>query len=60
MRQAKIFANGSTTIPKPVREAPGVEVSESVRDVISKDGVQIVKAQSVPETAGMLTRTGQS
>ncbi|MDA9185687.1 type II toxin-antitoxin system PrlF family antitoxin [Planktomarina sp.] len=27
MYQSKIFANGSTTLPKPVREALGVEAS---------------------------------
>ena len=48
MLQSKIFANGSTTLPKPVRDVLGVEVGDTVRYVISEDGVQIVKAQSVP------------
>ena len=60
MIQSKIFANGSTALPKPVRDVLGVEVGDTVRYVISEDGVQIVKAQSVPETAGMLARNGQS
>ena len=60
MLQSKIFANGSTTLPKPVRDALGVKAGDSVRYVISERGVQIVKAQSVPETADMLVRSSQS
>jgi bifunctional DNA-binding transcriptional regulator/antitoxin component of YhaV-PrlF toxin-antitoxin module len=40
--QSKIFANGSTTLPKPVREALG----DHLRYVISEGGVQIFKAPS--------------
>ena len=60
MLQSKIFANGYTALPKPVRDVLGVEVGDTVCYVISEDGVKIVKAQSVPETAGMLARNGQS
>jgi AbrB family looped-hinge helix DNA binding protein len=60
MLQSKVFANGSTTLPKPVREALGVKAGDTVRYVISDNGVQIVKAQSVPETADMPARNGQS
>jgi bifunctional DNA-binding transcriptional regulator/antitoxin component of YhaV-PrlF toxin-antitoxin module len=41
--QSKIFANGSTTLPKPVRDALGVKLGDRVRYVISDDGVQIFK-----------------
>jgi len=34
--QSKIFANGSTTLPKPVRDALGVKAGDSVRYVISE------------------------
>jgi len=60
MLQSKIFANCSTALPKPVREALVVKAGDSVRYVISEDGVHLVKAQTVPETADMLARNGQS
>ena len=44
--QSKIFANGSTTLPKPVRDAIGVKAGDRVRYVISEDGVQIFKVPS--------------
>ena len=58
--QSKIFANGSTTLPKPVRDALGIKVGDRVRYVISEKGVHIEQAQSVPETADMPVRSGQS
>ena len=41
--QSKIFANASTTLPKPMRDALGVQAGDRVRYVISDDGVQIFK-----------------
>ena len=41
--QLKIFANGSTTLPKPVRDALGVKAGDRVRYVISEGGVQVFK-----------------
>lgn len=43
MLQSKVFANGSTTLPKPVRDALGVKAGDRVRYIISDDGVQIFK-----------------
>ena len=60
MLESKVFANGSTTLPQPVREAFGVKAVDTVRFFISKKGVQIVKAQSVTETTDVLARSGQS
>ena len=60
MMESKVFANGSTTLPKTVREALGVTAGDTVRFVISEEAVQIVKAQSVTETTNMLARSGQS
>ncbi len=59
MYQSKIFANGSTTLPKPVREALGVKAGDTVRYVIHEDGVQVLRTRSVSELAGMLARNGQ-
>ena len=41
--QSKIFANGSTTLPKPVRDALGIKAGDRVCYVISEKGVQIFK-----------------
>ena len=41
--QSKIFANGSTTLPKPVRDAVGIMAGDRVRYVISEKGVQFLK-----------------
>lgn len=60
MLQSKVFANGSTTLPKTVRDALGVEAGDSVRYVISEKGVQVLKTRSVRELAGMLARDEQA
>mgnify|MGYP001587316871 CR=1 FL=1 len=41
--QSKIFANGSTTLPKPVRDALGVKAGDHVGYVICEDGVQVLR-----------------
>ena len=46
LHQSKIFANGSTTLPKPVRDALNVKAGDSVRYVISEDGVLVLKMTS--------------
>ena len=46
LHQSKVFANGSTTLPKPVRDALGVKAGDSVRYVISEDGVLVLKMPS--------------
>ena len=60
MLQSKVFANGSTTLPKPVREALGVEAGDTVSYVISGDRVQVLRTRSVHELAGMLARDDQA
>ena len=60
MLESKVFANGSTTLPKPVRDALGVKAGDTVRFVISEKGVHIEQAQSVHVTADVLMRSGRS
>ena len=60
MLQSKIFTNGSTTVPKPVRDALGVQAGDTVRFFISDNCVQIIKAQSMTGTTVMLGRSSQS
>ncbi|WP_213684210.1 type II toxin-antitoxin system PrlF family antitoxin [Roseicyclus sp.] len=55
LHQSKIFANGSTTLPKPVRDALGVRAGDSVRYVISEDGVQVLKMPPEKSQADDLT-----
>ena len=52
LHQSKVFANGSTTLPKPVRDALGVRAGDSVRYVISEDGVPVLKMRSEKAPAG--------
>ena len=58
--QSKIFANGSTTLPKPVRDALGVEAGYTVRYVLSEKGVQVLRTRSIGELAGTLARDEQA
>ena len=60
MLESKVFANGSTILPKIVRDALGVEVGDTVRYVISGDRVQVLRTRSVHELAGMLARDEQA
>ena len=60
MLESKIFANGSTTLPKPLRYALGIKAGDTVRYVISEQGVQVLRTRSVGELAGMLARDGQA
>ena len=46
LHQSEIFVNGSTTLPKPVRDALNVKAGDSVRYVISEDGVLVLKMLS--------------
>lgn len=60
MLESKVFANGSTTLPKTVRESLGVKAGDSIRYVISENGVQVLRTRSVHELAGMLSRDDQA
>jgi len=46
MLESKVFTNGSTTPPKPVRDALGIKAGDRVRYVISEKGVQVFKILS--------------
>lgn len=46
MLESKIFANGSTTLPKPVRDALGIKAGDRVRYVISEKGVTVLRVLS--------------
>ena len=44
--QSTIFANGSTTLPKPVRDALGIKAGDRIRYVMSEDGVNVLRVPS--------------
>ena len=44
--QSKVFASGSTTLPKPVRDTLGIKAGDSVSYVISEDRVLVLKMPS--------------
>ena len=46
MLESKVFANGSTTLPKPVRDALGIKAGDRVRYVLSEKGVHFFKMHS--------------
>ena len=46
MLESKVFANGSTTLPKPVRDALGIKPGDRVRYVISENGVTVLRVPS--------------
>ena len=60
MLQSKVFANSSTTLPKTVRDALGVETGDTARCVIAEKGVQVLRTHSVDELARMLARDEQA
>ena len=49
--QSKVFANGSTTLPKPVRDALGIKAGDRIRYIIFEDRVQILKVPSDDNSA---------
>ena len=46
MLQSKVFANGSTTLPKPVRDALGIKADDRVRYVMSEKGKHLLRVPS--------------
>ena len=60
MYQTVVLSKGQTTLPKPVREALGVEAGDTLRYIISEGTVQVLRLRSVAKLAGMLARNGHA
>lgn len=46
LHQSKVFVTGSTSLPKPVRDALGVKAGNSVRYVSTEGCVQVLRILS--------------
>lgn len=60
MIESTVTSKGQTTLPKVVREAPGVHAGQRVRYVILDDTVQILPVQPIGRLFGALKHTGPS
>ena len=58
MIESGITAKGQTTLPKPVREALGVETGDRVRYVIADGEVRILAVRPVGRLFGALRHDG--
>ena len=58
MIESSITKKGQTTLPKPVREALGVQAGDRVRYVISNGEVRILAVRPISRLFGMLQHNG--
>ena len=59
MHESTVTVKGQTTLPKDVRAALGLTSGDKVRYLILDGEVRILKARSVMEMRGILSRSGQ-
>tara|TARA_R110002072_G_C7822208_1_gene523472 strand:- start:80 stop:331 length:252 start_codon:yes stop_codon:yes gene_type:complete len=60
MQESTVTVKGQTTLPRDVRAALGLASGDRVRYVILDGEVRILKARSVKELRGALSRPGQT
>jgi antitoxin PrlF len=60
MHESTVTVKGQTTLPRDVRAALGLASGDRVRYIILGDEVRILKARSVRDLEGMLSRSGQA
>ncbi len=58
MYESKITKKGQTTLPKPVREILGVQGSDKIRYIVTKDEVRIVPVRPIARLFGSLRHDG--
>ena len=58
MVESKISSKGRTTLPKPVREALGVQPGDKVRYLILGDEVRIIPVRPLARLSGALKYEG--
>lgn len=59
MHESTVTVKGQTTLPRDVRAALGLTSGDKLRYLILDGEVRILKARSVKELRGILSRTGQ-
>lgn len=59
MHESTVTVKGQTTLPRDVRAALGLTSGDKVRYLILDGEVRILKARSVKELRGILSRSGQ-
>ena len=59
MHESTVTVKGQTTLPRDVRAALGLTSGDKVRYLILDGEVRILKARSVMEMIGILSRSGQ-
>ena len=59
MHESTVTVKGQTTLPRDVRVALGLTSGDKVRYLILDGEVRILKARSVKELRGILSRSGQ-
>ena len=59
MHESTVTVKGQTTLPRDVRFALGLTSGDKVRYLILDGEVRILKARSVKELGGILSRSGQ-
>jgi antitoxin PrlF len=59
MHESTVTVKGQTTLPRDVRVALGLNSGDKVRYLILDGEVRILKARSVKELRGILSRSGQ-
>ncbi|UYP68536.1 type II toxin-antitoxin system PrlF family antitoxin [Thalassobacter stenotrophicus] len=59
MYESTVTVKGQTTLPRDVRAALGLTSGDKVRYLILDGEVRVLKARSVEELRGILSRSGQ-
>lgn len=59
MHESTVTVKGQTTLPRDVRTALGLTSGDKVRYLILDGEVRILKARSVMEMRGILSRSGR-
>jgi len=59
MHESTVTVKGQTTLPRDVRAALGLTSGDKLRYLILDGEVRILKARSVKELQGILSRSGQ-
>lgn len=59
MHESTVTVKGQTTLPRDVRAALGLSSGDKVRYLILDGEVRILKARSIKELRGILSRSGR-